>query len=189
MGPDAGGKGGGPSQAVQAAMAQIAAIKSEREAATKLEADAAALAAAKSGGPSYSVSITVPEKRVGIVIGPKGATIKLIQDKTGVRIDTSGEEFTLTGSQDQVEEAEKAVRDLIDKGYTQLAYDDFQENYVMVYPQSFPELIGSKGAVVIALKEALKVEINFPDTKNTKPGRKCKVTLAGKKDAVEQAKE
>jgi len=137
---------------------------------------------------SHSATVHVPENKAGIVIGPKGSKLKLIQEKTETRIDTSGTDFTITGSVQGVAIAEQAIKDLVTKGYTSLAYDDFQENFVMVARESFPDLIGKKGAVVVALKEALGVEVNFPPTDNT-PGKKYKVTIAGANKAVEQAKE
>jgi len=85
---------GMPNQSVQAtakaAMAEVRAAGQKarageegKEAAPKVE--------------QSSAEVKVPEKAIGIVIGPKGAKIKLIQEKTGTRIDTSGEVFTVTG--------------------------------------------------------------------------------------------
>merc|ERR1712061_845414 len=45
------------------------------------------------------------------------------------------------------------------------------------------------GAIVIALKDQLHVEVSFPDTKTVKPGKKVKVTIAGAQKNVEKAKE
>merc|ERR1712125_26713 len=139
-------------------------------------------------GDSTSVNIKVPEERVGVVIGPKGKNIKLIQEKTGVtRIDTTGMEFTISGPAKAVAEAEMAIKDLISKGYTHLAYDDFQEDFVMVLDKKLPDIIGKKGAIIIKLKEALGVEVTIP--KVVAPGKKCKVTIAGATDAVKKGKE
>merc|ERR1719159_2292329 len=81
-------------------------------------------------GNATTVTITVPESKIGIVIGPKGAKIKMIQEKTGVtRIDTTGEIFTISGPPDAVSEAQDAIKSLIEKGYTHLSYDNFSENF------------------------------------------------------------
>merc|ERR1719284_544468 len=65
-----------------------------------------------------TATIKVPEKKIGIVIGPKGSKIKLIQEKTGVsNIDTTGEIFTIVGKPQAVAEAEKAIKELVEKGY------------------------------------------------------------------------
>jgi len=135
-----------------------------------------------------SVQIKVPDEKIGIVIGPKGANIKMIQEKTGVtRIDTSGEMFTIMGPADAVGMAEQAINDLITKGYTALTFDDFSENYVMVMSNNFPDLIGKQGVVIRAIKEQLKVEVSIPKT--GPPGKKWKVSVAGSSKNVEKAKE
>lgn len=151
------------------------------------------------GPPVTTVTIEVPESRIGIVIGPKGATIKAIQEKSGgCRIDTTNNLFTLTGPAPAVQTAESAMRDLIEKGYTSLTFDDFQENGVMVHAGSFPDIIGRKvieqnkeaGYVIRKIKEALGVEINIPKTPQTvNPGKKYKVGIAGSTEKVERAKE
>lgn len=175
---------GMPNQSVQAnAKAAMAEVRAAGAKARESEEG-------KDAGPKVeqsSAQIKVPEKAVGIVIGPKGAKIKLIQEKTGTRIDTSGELFTVTGPAQGVGMAEAAIRDLITKGYTALAYDDFEENYVMVFKESLPDIIGKKGAVIIELKDKLGVEINIPKEQGN--AKKCKIGIAGPKDKVEKAKE
>jgi rRNA processing protein Krr1/Pno1 len=136
---------------------------------------------------SASAAVKVPDERIGVVIGPKGKNIKMIQEKTGASISTSGSEFVITGPPKGVAEAEMAIKSLIEKGYTYLAYEDFSEEYVMVLDKKLPDIIGKKGAIIMKLKEELKVEVNIP--KNIAPGKKCKVTLAGPKREVQQAKE
>eukprot|EP00931_Biecheleriopsis_adriatica_P113239 TRINITY_DN881_c0_g1_i8.p1 TRINITY_DN881_c0_g1~~TRINITY_DN881_c0_g1_i8.p1 ORF type:complete len:537 (+),score=217.42 TRINITY_DN881_c0_g1_i8:82-1692(+) len=140
-----------------------------------------------------TATIKVPEKKIGIVIGPKGANIKLIQEKTGTRIDTSGEVFTVVGAPQDVSVAEAAVRELVEKGYCSMAFENFKEEFVQVHPSCFPDLIGKQGATIKALKTELGVEVNMPDVPKAAPGKetakKYKVTLAGKKENVETCKE
>jgi len=140
---------------------------------------------------SNTVTITVAEARLGIIIGPKGAKLNMIKEKTGVKgIDISGNLITVTGDKQAVALAETAIKELNEKGYTALSYDDFEENFVMVHPSSFPDLIGKKGAVIIKMKEELQVEVKIPQDvpKSSDSKKKYKVTIAGKKDAVEKAK-
>jgi rRNA processing protein Krr1/Pno1 len=137
---------------------------------------------------SFSATVQVPEKMIGAVIGPKGATLKMIQEKTGVtRIDTSGDAFTITGPADAVSKAEAAIDELKTKGYTSLAFEDFAENVAMVHKNTLPDLIGKEGKIIRAMKEHLKVEVGIPKT--GPPGGKWKVTIAGKSKDVERAKE
>eukprot|EP00439_Symbiodinium_sp_Y106_P057819 s2200_g8.t1 len=121
----------------------------------------------------------------------KGSKIKLIQEKTGVtRIDTSGEMFTIVGPQQAVEMAYAA--ELMEKGYCSMAFEDFKEEAVPVHPSVFPDLIGKGGVTIKAFKSELNVEITIPGDipKTATTGtKKYKVTLAGKKDDVNKAKQ
>jgi len=176
-------------QAVAKTLAAAAAAGAAAAAASGANKDKEEPAAA----PGSVATVKVPERKIGIVIGPKGARIKMIQEKcVGVtRIDTSGEIFTITGEPKAVAEAELAIKELIEKGYMSLEFEDFAENFVKVHPSSFPDLIGSKGAVVRKIKDELKVEVNFPDVpKNGNTGNKTyKVMLAGSGANVEKAKQ
>jgi len=137
-----------------------------------------------------SVTIEVPDKKIGIVIGPAGATIKTIQEKTKAKIDTVGGMFTITGSGTAVGEAEAAVRELMNKGFCSILYEDFSENYVSVSKNYFPDIIGKGGEIIQKLKKELKVEVTIPPgTAEAPDGKKFKVTLAGSAKQVEEAKE
>jgi len=178
-------QGGVASQSVNSTGAKVAEqIKAESAAA------ALAIAAAESNKAAMASEVVkVPEKMFGIVIGPKGTKIKSIQEKAGCnRIDASGEEFTITGTPETVAIAAQAIRDLATKGYSALLFEDFQENQVLVHPNYLPDIIGKKGATIIAIKDALKVEIDIPKGEPA-PGRKVKLTIAGKKENAETAKE
>mmetsp|Transcript_48059 Transcript_48059/g.114208 ORF Transcript_48059/g.114208 Transcript_48059/m.114208 type:complete len:532 (+) Transcript_48059:101-1696(+) len=140
-----------------------------------------------------TVQVKVPEAKIGRVIGPKGANINLIKEKTGIsRIDTTGELVTIVGSKESVAMAESAINELIEKGYMSLSFDDFTESSVNVHPSGFPDLIGKKGAVIREIKDKVGVEISIPadiPKEPSKSGKKYKVSIAGSKTAVEKAKE
>lgn len=139
-----------------------------------------------------SLPVTVPEKMIGRIIGPKGATLKMIQEKTGVeKIDTSGEVFTLLGPAKAVELAKMAIQEIVEKGYTSLQFEDFSATFVQVHPSMFPEIIGKQGCVIRKIKEELQVEVGIPEVpKEAIAGKKkFKVTLAGSADNVNKAKE
>lgn len=125
------------------------------------------------------------------MIGPKGSNLKLVQEKSGCgRIDTEGGVFTVSGPPEAVGIAEAALRELIDKGYTSLAFENFSDASVMVHPSCFPDLIGSQGAVIRKIKESLKVEVSIPPVpKNAPPGKKYPVTIAGAKADADRAKD
>jgi|EP00427_Karlodinium_veneficum_P017554 rRNA processing protein Krr1/Pno1 len=140
---------------------------------------------------SFTATVKIPENKIGWVIGPKGATIAMLKEKTNVKnIDTQGGVCTIIGDKDAVAMAEAAVLQLIEKGYTALAYDNYEEAGVMVHPQHFHQIIGEKGAVIQLIKKEAKVEVTMPEApKSTTSSKKYKVTLAGSKDAVEKGKE
>merc|ERR1711920_24053 len=142
---------------------------------------------------SVTLSVPVPMEKIGIVIGPKGEKIKMIQQKTGAtRIETSMDDrgcFTITGPAAAAQHAKTAIEELIEKGYTSLAFDNFDEVQIPVHPSAFPNLIGKKGAVIIEIKKELGVEITIPKLPANPPvGKKFKVTIAGQPDKVEKAK-
>jgi len=140
---------------------------------------------------NVSEVIKVPEAKIGRIVGPKGANVNLIKEKTGVKtVDMSGEMCTIVGSPDAVAQAAHAVRQLIEKGYMSLAFEDFEEEGVPVHPSCFPDIIGSKGCIIQAIKKEAKVEVDIPAVpKNASSSKKYKITLAGSKQAVALGKE
>merc|ERR550514_390064 len=120
-----------------------------------------------------------------------GWTLIHCSEKCGLtRIDTQGNVFTLCGPPKACERAEAAFKELIEKGYTSLQYDDFSEQWINVHPTSFPDLIGKQGAVIRKIKEEIGAEISIPPVpKNCKPEKKFKVNIAGTNAAVQKAKE
>jgi rRNA processing protein Krr1/Pno1 len=141
---------------------------------------------------SFTATVKITEdKKIGWVVGPKGATIAMIKEKTGCKtIDTQGGVVTIVGGKDEVAQAEHAVQQILEKGYCSLAYDNYEEAYVMVHPTYFHMIIGEKGAVISEIKKQAKVEVNMPEApKNSTSTKKYKVSLAGSKEAVEKGKE
>lgn len=142
-----------------------------------------------------NVKIPLPQNRIGVIVGPGGANITLLKEKTLVtRIDTGGGFCTIVGlEKEQVDECAKAVKDLIEKGYSELQYEDFSEQHISAVPSSFAELIGPKGSIVKCIKENLAVEIQFPPTEpkgvgKGQPEKKLKIAIAGSKANVAEAK-
>merc|ERR1719247_563890 len=140
---------------------------------------------------NVSVNIKVDEKKIGWVVGPKGANINLIKEKTGIKtFDMNGDMCTLIGSPDAVGMAEHAVRQLLDKGYMSLQYEDYEEDGVQVHPSLFPDLIGKGGVIIQEIKKQAKCEVGIPAVpKNGPAGKKYRVTLAGSKASVALGKE
>merc|ERR1719389_773331 len=122
---------------------------------------AAAAVAAKDKEPAAAVvdnsvtaTVKIPDNKIGWVIGPKGVTIAMIKEKTGVKtVDTSGGVCTIVGDKEAVGLAEHAVKELIEKGFTSLAFDNFQEFGIQVHPVYFTNIIGEKGCIIQAIKK------------------------------------
>merc|ERR1712151_1174418 len=98
--------------------------------------------------------------------------------------------FSLSGPATAVSLAEKAIKELAEKGYTSLSFEDFSENAIMVPNGCLADIIGKEGKVVRKIKEALKVEVNIPkDSRSPNPAKKVKVGIAGSAENVARAKE
>eukprot|EP00928_Gymnodinium_smaydae_P009877 TRINITY_DN136_c0_g2_i1.p1 TRINITY_DN136_c0_g2~~TRINITY_DN136_c0_g2_i1.p1 ORF type:complete len:573 (+),score=219.31 TRINITY_DN136_c0_g2_i1:70-1788(+) len=154
-------------------------------------------ASAEAKAPSCVRSIKVPEGAVGRIIGPKGATLELIKEKCGVnKIDTAMGMATILGDTDEAcAKAEAAIKELIEKGYMSIAYENLKEDKTVVMSPDLPDIIGKKGSIISKIKEELSVEIDIPrqkeaDEKDKAPKvTKVEIKVAGEADKVEQAKE
>jgi hypothetical protein len=90
-----------------------------------------------------TMQVAVDNKRVGVIIGPKGATLKQIQELTGVEIQTPKDKdskaevvnVTVTGPSTGVAVASRIINDLNTKGYSaDLEGEDFNEAHMMIHP-------------------------------------------------------
>jgi len=175
-----------------------AAAEAARQAAIGKAAGQAAKDSAEPAEPDNTIVLTVavPEEKIGVIIGPKGARVREIEEKTGVvNINTSNKtKVLIRGEPDKVPAAEKSIKDLITKGYMELSYDNFAEASLMIYSSRVPDLIGKGGETIRHIKEKLNVEINVqkppggPGAKGSK-GQKVKVDIAGSADGVAKCKD
>jgi rRNA processing protein Krr1/Pno1 len=183
MAPSAKSKAAAKNQSPEAILAEVSAKAAAARQAAEAEQK-------EKESNQSTATVKVPEAKIGIVIGPKGAKIKMIQEKTGAKIDASGEVFTIMGPPHAVSMAELAIRELSEKGYCSLQYEDFKEDFVNVHPSVFPDLIGKQGVIIRKMKEELGVEVSIPEVpKNAPASKKYKVGLAGANEKVETAKQ
>jgi rRNA processing protein Krr1/Pno1 len=118
---------------------------SSQSAVSAASAPAAAVPAA--AAPAVTVAtVDVQTQKMGAIIGPKGATLHAIQDATETQINTNTKAtskggadsaglttVTVSGSQDGVKKAVKAINELATKGYCLLlSGENFQESFIMV---------------------------------------------------------
>lgn len=160
-------------------------------------------AAASSG--EVKISVTVEAKKIGIVIGPKGATMQSVQEATNTKLEVNASKeandrkpasVTITGKKADAERAKKAIQELCTKGYTTLTQEaGFAENSISVHPQVLSEIVGPGGKNIRAIQEKLGVKITIPST-DWKPNQPqlgkvmpARVGIAGDRDACKKAKE
>lgn len=145
-----------------------------------------------------TAQVIVDVKKVGIIIGPKGVTLKAIQEATGAEIQTpkdrdSSKEgnvtITITGPAEGVTAATKIVNDLSSKGYSAaLEGEDFSEGFASVHPTHVMELVGKGGSIRKAIQDHTGVRINIPANVSREQTANVKVGLAGVKGKVTEAK-
>jgi len=145
-------------------------------------------------GPETIENIDIKSEHIGRIVGPKGATMKMIQEASECKVDINNDVVTITGPEDGMPIAVTAIKELCEKGFCGLAYGaDFQETGVTIHPIYFSELIGKEGKVIRAIKDQLKVELSIPkippNAKVREMTKKMKVGFAGRKPDVEKAKE
>jgi len=145
-------------------------------------------------GPTSVDTIAIESNCIGRIVGPKGTTMKMIQDNSDCKVDINDDLVTVTGPEDGIPIAIQAIKELCEKGFCGLSYGaDFQEQAMNIHPIYFSELIGKEGKVIRAIKDVLKVELSIPKTppnaKIREMTKKLKVGFAGKKPDVEKAKE
>jgi len=173
-----GGKGGG---------------KARKQAAEGAEGDEVAKIKQFHGATTTEI-LSIESNHIGRIVGPKGTTLKMIQEASECKIDISEGEVSIVGPEDGMPIAVKAIKELTQKGFCSLAYgSDFQEQFMNIHPVYFSELIGKEGKVIRTIKEKLRVELSIPKTdkggKLRDNPKKLKVGFAGKKEDVEKAKE
>ena len=156
------------------------------------EAAAAAEAAASAAETKVSVTVTIDAARVGIIIGPKGATMNAIQEKTGTKLDVNApkpeEKAAATnqfrpvvggrskstakatvviseGTTEGQKAARKAILELADRGYAALLQaEGFGESSISVHPRFLSEIVGTGGKIIKAIQSELDVKLTIPKT-------------------------
>mmetsp|Transcript_11332 Transcript_11332/g.16643 ORF Transcript_11332/g.16643 Transcript_11332/m.16643 type:complete len:452 (+) Transcript_11332:99-1454(+) len=155
-------------------------------------------------------SITVNASKIGVVIGPKGATMKALEEATGCKLDINAPSkddsskvkkpqnatIVITGGDAEgIAKVKTAILDLSNKGYAKLLQsDNFGEFSTMVHPRYLSEIVGPGGKTIQAIQSALDVKLTIPST-DWKPNapkvgkvKLCQVGIAGSKEHSKEAK-
>lgn len=126
-------------------------------------------------------TIPVPEKKRSVLIGPGGQTIKMLQDKLGVKINMpekggDSDDVAVVGDSDAVRAAIGAIRQLIEQGYSDVTHENFIKCDVEVGRDLLSKLIGPGGSTIRGLQNSTNVKINVPSNVS---GEVAFVTLLG----------
>ena len=185
--------------------------RGQRAKAASSSATTSANAAAAAAAAPATESVVVDAKKIGIIIGPKGATMKAIEEATGCKLDVNApakdgppgkgpQKATVVlsgGDREAMAKAKKAVNELASKGYATLLQSDstFGEFSITVHPRYLSEIVGPGGRTIQALQNGLDVKLTIPST-DWKPNtvqvgqvKLCKVGIAGAKENSKQAKQ
>jgi len=150
-----------------------------------------------------NTTVSIDPKKLGIVIGPKGSTMKRIEEISKCRLRTIDQDPSIQAKSahirvegpdaESVREACRLVTDLCSKGYSaKLEGGDFTESFVEISARSIPDLVGTGGAVIKALRDSTGAVVNMPPQKKLATGgsdKLVKVSIAGPKASVAAAKE
>jgi rRNA processing protein Krr1/Pno1 len=157
---------------VKAASVALAAAKEEKAAVD----DAAVVEAAVPVEEVFKSEVTVEFRKLGAIIGPKGATLKALREAGSVDIQvprrdendkppepSSMATVELSGSHDGMKKVAKAINEISTKGYCRLlAGDDFIEANVAATSRCCAELMSGSGKGIRAIQDACNVRIHVP---------------------------
>lgn len=118
---------------------------------------------------------------IGRIIGPRGATIREIQDETGadVNVDRSGK-ITLSGTDEAIEAAKEWIDTILNPPRTSFTF-----------PRRFMgRLIGAKGAMIRRIQDDTGARVDAGDSEFAEGSNHgSKVSITGSEEAVQRATE
>jgi polyribonucleotide nucleotidyltransferase len=159
---------------------------------------------------SVEMKCMVESRKLGNIIGPKGATMHAIQDATGAKIDTprrtgsadsakparsapgSTTTVTITGTREACQKAKKAIKELCSKGYSTLlnAGSDFAEAAMSIPSGAIPEIFGAGGLVIRKIQDTCEVRIHVPEQREGSDRSETRrITIAGPRAGAARARQ
>lgn len=129
--------------------------------------------------------VAIPDNKRGIVIGSKGANIKMLQEKLGVKVNFpekgSEDGVSIVGDAKAVQECAVAIKMLMEQGYSSVTHENFVQVNINVSRDMLKNLIGVGGSVIRGLQKSTGVQINIPSDKN---GEIVVVALLGEPEGL-----
>jgi rRNA processing protein Krr1/Pno1 len=144
------------------------------------------------------ITVTVEAKKVGMLIGPKGSTLNMIQTKTDTKIDipqgskdsSAPIKVQINGEPQACQDAKKVIEDMCTKGYSAILMgDDFVETTIDVHPQYCHAIVGKQGAVIRAIRDIAGAILTMPENSRNATSKRVKIGVAGPKASVLNAKD
>jgi len=131
----------------------------------------------------------VPDAKRGLVIGPKGANLKLLQEKLGVKINFpekgSEDDVQIMGDSKAVQEAKAAILSLVQKGFSSITHENFIQTNIEVARDLLKNLIGPGGQTIKHLQKTTNVQINVSSEKS---GETVVVSLLGEPEGIAECR-
>jgi len=142
------------------------------------------------GFMSSSYKLKTPDRDRALLVGPKGANIRKLQDGCSVRIhlpvNRESNEISIIGTEQCCKKAAEAIDTLLREGYSTMTHEDFVRGEVEgVAPSQFAAIIGKKGENIARIQKETNTRITVPNKENDL----VNVTIYGKEAGVNRARE
>jgi rRNA processing protein Krr1/Pno1 len=140
-----------------------------------------------------SVQLKIDATHYGKIIGSGGETLKLLEQKSGTKINIprrdSGKDasIVITGPAEGVQEAQKAINDLVTKGFSSITNPGTTSGELRIEAKLHGIIIGEGGAHIRAIQGKTGTKINMPEKKGA-ANDADKITISGSKDGIKAAK-
>lgn len=144
----------------------------------------------KASAPKVVANVQVEKKRHGNVIGPKGAFLKLIQERTGAKItmpkrEGGGLGVVIEGSATEVAAAEIAIKEIAAKGYCSITHPETVSNTITLEdPGLVGRIAGPKGENLRKIQSGSGATLQLPDKKSAH----AVITISGKPSEILNAR-
>lgn len=117
---------------------------------------------------TVSGQIAVPPSKLGIVIGPGGANIRTLMEKTETKINTpdkgsDSNKVSIAGKKDNVRRAKDAIKQLMDLGFSDITHEGWIMKEVEFPADKYNLLIGPRGQTIKSIQGDTKCKVNIPN--------------------------
>eukprot|EP00041_Stephanoeca_diplocostata_P037473 m.1420253 g.1420253 ORF g.1420253 m.1420253 type:complete len:484 (-) comp25045_c1_seq17:371-1822(-) len=144
------------------------------------------------------VLVKIPTDKIGVIIGPGGATLHKLQDATGTRINIPQSDaaknyerektVTIEGLQEGTFACSKAIKDLAAKGFSTITHGEFSEASVQVFADYMSVIIGKEGATIRAIENTFGVKLGIPPGVSRNDTKPIWLKITGPKPGIDAAK-